>query len=110
MAKQYTQQAVGAGVEAVKGAANIYSAVQGPYDPTGVQGAAKSVVKDLSKGANMMEFKNLISADPSLLPAGVNINNDFYGYSPQQMEEFLYTAENAADIRALTNLLGRPSI
>ena len=110
MAQQYTQQAVGAGVEAVKGAANLYSAVQGPYDPTGVQGAAKSVVKDLSKGANMMEFKNLISADPSLLPAGVKINNDFYGYSPQQMEEFLYTAENAADIRALTNLLGRPSI
>ena len=110
MAQQYTQQAVGAAAEAAKGAANLYSSVQGPYDPTGVKGAAKSVVKDLSKGANMMEFKNLISADPSLLPAGVKINNDFYGYSPQQMEEFLYTAENAADIRALTNLLGRPSI
>jgi hypothetical protein len=110
MAQQYTQQAVGAAAEAAKGAANLYSAVQGPYDPTGVKGAAKSVVKDLSKGANMMEFKKLISADPSLLPAGVKINNDFYGYSPQQMEEFLYTAENAADIRALTNLLGRPSI
>lgn len=110
MAQQYTQQAIGSGVEAIKGAANLYSAVQGPYDPTGVKGAAKSVVKDLSKGANMMEFKNLISADPSLLPAGVKINNDFYGYSPQQMEEFLYTAENAADLRALTNLLGRPSI
>ena len=39
MAQQYTQQAIGAGVEAVKGAANLYSAVQGPYDPTGVKAA-----------------------------------------------------------------------
>ena len=109
MAQQYTQQAVGAATEAVKGAANLYSAVQGPYDPTGVKGAAKGVVKDLSKGNNMMQFKNLISANPDLLPTGVKINNDFYGYSPQQMEEFLYTAENATDVRALIELLNRPS-
>lgn len=109
MAQQYTQQAIGSGVEAIKGAANLYSAVQGPYDPTGVKGAAKGVVKDLSKGDNMMQFKNLISANPDLLPKGVNINNDFYGYSPKQMEEFLYTAENAADVRSLTELLNRPS-
>jgi len=109
MAQQYTQQAIGSGVEAIKGAANLYSAVQGPYDPTGVKGAAKGVVKDLSKGGNLMQFKNLISANPDLLPKGVNINNDFYSYSPQQMEEFLYTAENAADVRALTELLNRPS-
>lgn len=32
MAQQYTQQAVGAAAEAVKGAANIYSAVQGPFE------------------------------------------------------------------------------
>ena len=52
MAQQYTQQAIGAGVEAVKGAANLYSAVQGPYDPTSgtqlsSQGTQESLISDM---------------------------------------------------------------
>jgi hypothetical protein len=52
MAQQYTQQAIGSGVEAVKGAANLYSAVQGPYDPTSgtqlsSQGTQESLISDM---------------------------------------------------------------
>jgi hypothetical protein len=52
MAQQYTQQAIGSGVEAIKGAANLYSAVQGPYDPTfgtklSSQGTQESLISDM---------------------------------------------------------------
>ena len=52
MAQQYTQQAIGSGVEAIKGAANIYGAVQGPYDPTSgtqlsSQGTQESLISDM---------------------------------------------------------------
>jgi hypothetical protein len=59
MAQQYTQQAIGSGVEAIKGAANIYSAVQGPYDPTGVKGASQSGLKSLTDRGDLIDFDDI---------------------------------------------------
>jgi len=75
MAQQYTQQAIGSGVEAVKGAANLYSAVQGPFDPTGVKGATKSGMKSITSSGDTQDIQDWMIANPNLIPPDVNVDN-----------------------------------
>jgi len=75
MAQQYTQQAIGSGVEAVKGAANLYSAVQGSFDPTGVKGATKSGMKSITSSGDTQDIQDWMIANPNLIPPNVNVDN-----------------------------------
>jgi len=73
MAAEYQQQAVSSVDDAVKGAANLYSAVQGPYDPNGVSGAMNKNINDMSPEEFSM-YKSNIMSNPDLAPIGADGN------------------------------------
>jgi hypothetical protein len=87
MAQQYTQQAIGSGVEAVKGAANLYSAVQGPYDPTGIK---SSINKNMSgmDADQVSDFKDFVITNPDLLPTGSVLPDNFDSMNIDQLKEW----------------------
>jgi hypothetical protein len=101
MAQQYTQQAVGAAAEAAKGAANLYSAVQGPYDPTGVKGASQSGLKSLTDRGDFVDFQDYLKSDPSVLPSGVVLPKNIGSLSEDEMSTFFGTFESGRDVRNL---------
>jgi hypothetical protein len=102
MAQQYTQQAVGAATEAVKGAANLYSAVQGPYDPTGVKGASQSGLKTLADRGDIVDFQEQIMMNPSVLPDRVTLPENFGNLTREQLEtNFFNQFESGKDIRSV---------
>ena len=101
MAQQYTQQAIGSGVEAIKGAANLYSAVQGPYDPTGVKGASQSGLKSLTDRGDLIDFQEYLKSDPSVLPSGVVLPKNIGSLSEDEMMTFLGTFGSGKDVRNL---------
>jgi len=87
MAQQYTQQAIGSGVEAVKGAANLYSAVQGPFDPTGIK---SSINKNMSgmDADQVSDFKDFVITNPDLLPTGSVLPDNFDSMNIDQLKEW----------------------
>ena len=101
MAQQYTQQAVGAATEAVKGAANLYSAVQGPYDPTGVKGSSQSGLKSLADRGDIVDFQEYLKSDPSVLPSGVVLPENIGNLSKEEMATFFGTFGSGRDVRNL---------
>lgn len=101
MAQQYTQQAVGAATEAVKGAANLYSAVQGPYDPTGVKGASQSGLKSLTDRGDLVDFQEYLKSNPSVLPSGVVLPENIGSLSEEEMATFFGTFGSGRDVRNL---------
>lgn len=101
MAQQYAQQAVGAATEAVKGAANLYSAVQGPYDPTGVKTASQSGLKSLTDRGDLVDFQEYLKSDPSVLPSGVVLPENIGSLSEDEMLTFFGTFGSGRDIRNL---------
>ena len=101
MAQQYTQQAVGAAAEAAKGVANLYSAVQGPYDPTGVKGASQSGMKSLTDRDDLIDFQEYLRSDPSVLPSGVVLPKNIGSLSKDEMMTFFGTFGSGKDIKNL---------
>jgi len=101
MAQQYTQQAVGSVGEAIKGAANLYSAVQGPYDPTGVKGASQSGMKSLTDRDDLIDFQEYLRSDPSVLPSGVVLPKNIGSLSKDEMMTFFGTFGSGKDIKNL---------
>jgi hypothetical protein len=94
MAAEYQQQAVGAVGDAVKGAANLYSAVQGPYDPNGVSGAMNKNINDMSPEEFSM-YKSNIMSNPDLAPIGadgnpVQVSLDMGTWDKKQMVDWGY--------------------
>ena len=105
MAQQYTQQAVGAGVEAVKGAANLYSAVQGPFDPTGVQSSTQKAMNKLTSQDDIIDFQETILDDSNLLPAGITLPKGFGTLSSQELQTQLFESMGSGkEINALMEL------
>jgi len=101
MAQQYTQQAIGSGVEAVKGAANLYSAVQGPYDPTGVKGASAGGVKNLTSRGDIVDFQDYVLSDPTILPTEVTLPEGFGNLTAEQLEsQFFGQFSKGGDIKS----------
>ena len=89
MAQQYTQQAIGSGVEAVKGAANLYSAVQGPFDPTGTKMAANKNIDNMSD-ADFNNLKDYAMYNPdNSLAKDVVVPNDFASYNRDQYKNWV---------------------
>ena len=102
MAQQYTQQAIGSGVEAVKGAANLYSAVQGPFDPTGVKGAAASGAKKLGKfEADPAYFQDYVLANKNILPSNVTTPDNFGTMSYDELQKWFGTFSSGSDIKGV---------
>jgi len=102
MAQQYTQQAIGSGVEAVKGVANLYSAVQGPYDPTGVKGAAASGAKKLEKfEADPTSFQDYVLANKNILPSNVTTPDNFGTMSYDELQKWFGTFSSGSDIKGI---------
>jgi hypothetical protein len=102
MAQQYTQQAVGAAAEAVKGAANLYSAVQGPYDPTGVKGTAASGAKKLEKfEADPTSFQDYVLANKNILPSNVTTPDNFGTMSYDELQKWFGTFSSGSDIKGV---------
>jgi len=88
MAQQYTQQAIGSGVEAIKGAANLYSAVQGPYDPTGTKMAVNKNIDNMSD-ADFNNLKDYAMYNPdNSLAKDVVVPNDFASYNRDQYKNW----------------------
>lgn len=101
MAQQYTQQAVGSVGEAIKGAANLYSAVQGPYDPTGVKEASQSGMKSLTDRDDLIDFQEYLKSDPSVLPSGVVLPKNIGSLSKDEMMTFFGKFGSGKDIKNL---------
>ena len=88
MAQKQQDQAITSGVQAVGAAANLYSAVQGPYDPTGVKTAVNKGIDDMSD-ADFDSIKDYAMYNPDdSLAKSVVVPNDFASYNRDQYKNW----------------------
>jgi hypothetical protein len=102
MAQKQQDQAITSGVQAVGAAANLYSAVQGPFDPTGVKGAASSGAKKLGKfEADPAFFQDYVLANKNILPSNVTTPDNFGTMSYDELQKWFGTFSSGSDIKGV---------
>jgi hypothetical protein len=112
-----TTQAVQAGVEGLGSAMNLYSSVQGPYDPTSAGMQAKNLVRsEVGAGRDTKMIQGFLSSNPDqYLGQGVDVSN-LGSMSDRDFQAWLASNISADQQRALMSAfqsgasMNRPSI
>jgi hypothetical protein len=112
-----TTQAVQAGVEGLGSAMNLYSSVQGPYDPTSAGMQAKNLVRsEVGAGRDTKMIQGFLSSNPDqYLGQGVDVSN-LGSMSDMDFQAWLASNLSADQQRALMSAfqsgasMNRPSI
>tara|TARA_R110000765_G_scaffold20037_1_gene52233 strand:- start:25266 stop:26066 length:801 start_codon:yes stop_codon:yes gene_type:complete len=100
MAQKQQDQAITSGVQAVGAAANLYSSVQGAYDPNGVKGTVNKNI-GAADADQTLDIQDFALDNLDLLPSGYKLPDNFGSYSNDELMKWGNTTfTNRADARA----------